>query len=72
MAQKKGIKMRLSYDFLELTNELLEYYPVLEELGKKFKAEVEVARLARQNRSRFRVKDNLFSDSSDGGVRGYI
>ncbi|GAA8762596.1 hypothetical protein [Helicobacter pylori] len=64
--------MRLSYDFLELTNELLEYYPVLEELGKKFKAEVEVARLARQNRSRFRVKDNLFSDSSDGGVRGYI
>ncbi|OJZ95629.1 hypothetical protein AV921_0203015 [Helicobacter pylori] len=72
MDQKKGIKMRLSYDFLELTNELLEYYPVLEELGKKFKAEVEVARLARQNRSRFRVKDNLFSDSSDGGVRGYI
>ncbi|GAA7147131.1 hypothetical protein Kyoto69B_07090 [Helicobacter pylori] len=23
------------------------------------------------NRPRFRVKDNLFSDSSDGGVRGY-
>ncbi|GAA6863769.1 hypothetical protein VN0741_08310 [Helicobacter pylori] len=34
--------------------------------------EVEAARLARQNRPRFRVKDNLFSDSSDGGVRGYI
>ncbi|WRE62325.1 hypothetical protein KVD25_06470 [Helicobacter pylori] len=45
---------------------------MLEELGKKFKAEVEVARLARQNRSRFRVKDNLFSDSSDGGVRSHI
>ncbi|GAA9182466.1 hypothetical protein Taiwan47_10780 [Helicobacter pylori] len=34
--------------------------------------EVEAARLARQNRSRFKVKDNLFSDSSDEGVRGYI
>ncbi len=34
--------------------------------------EAEAASLARQNRSRFRVKDNLFSDSSDGGVRGYI
>ncbi len=27
--------MRLSYDFLELTDELLEYYPVLEEQGGK-------------------------------------
>ncbi len=34
------------------------------------KAEVESRRLARQNRSRFRVKDNLFS-GGDGGVRGY-
>ncbi|GAA9190929.1 hypothetical protein HpHA192_10450 [Helicobacter pylori] len=33
--------------------------------------EAEATSLARQNRSRFRVKDNLFSDSSDGGVRGY-
>ncbi|GAA8778704.1 hypothetical protein oki760_05160 [Helicobacter pylori] len=31
----------------------------------------EATSLARQNRPRFRVKDNLFSDSSDGGVRGY-
>ncbi|GAA9065351.1 hypothetical protein Taitung257_06910 [Helicobacter pylori] len=34
--------------------------------------EVEAARLARQNRPRFKVKDNLFSDSSDGGLRGHI
>ncbi|GAA9162317.1 hypothetical protein Taiwan2_10540 [Helicobacter pylori] len=34
--------------------------------------EVEAARLARQNRPRFKVKDNLFSDSSDGGVRSHI
>ncbi|OLR50071.1 hypothetical protein [Helicobacter pylori] len=34
--------------------------------------EAEATSLARQNRPRFRVKDNLFSDSSDGGVRGYI
>ncbi|RVZ38123.1 hypothetical protein [Helicobacter pylori] len=33
--------------------------------------EAEATSLARQNRPRFRVKDNLFSDSSDGGVRGY-
>lgn len=32
--------------------------------------EAEAASLARQNRPRFRVKDNLFS-SGDGGVRGY-
>ncbi len=63
--------MRLSYDFLEPTNELPKYFPTPKELGRKFKAEVEVAKLARQNRPRFRVKDNLFSDSSDGGVRGY-
>ncbi len=31
--------------------------------------EAEATSLARQNRPRFRVKDNLFSDSSDGGVR---
>ncbi|GAA6948592.1 hypothetical protein ID0007_13520 [Helicobacter pylori] len=72
MRVKNDIKIRLSYDFLEPTDEMLECVPVLEELGKKFKAEVEVARLARQNRSRFRVKDNLFSDSSDGGVRSHI
>ncbi|UOR79249.1 hypothetical protein MPG76_00660 [Helicobacter pylori] len=64
--------MRLSYDFLEPTDEMLKYFPTPKELGRKFKAEVEVAKLARQNRPRFRVKDNLFSDSSDGGVRGYI
>ncbi len=29
--------MRLSYDFLELTDELLEYYPVLEEQGGRKK-----------------------------------
>ncbi|GAA7250093.1 hypothetical protein ID0469_10350 [Helicobacter pylori] len=34
--------------------------------------EAEAARLARQNMPRFKVKDNLFSDSSDGEVRGYI
>ncbi|GAA7670833.1 hypothetical protein JP0146_08050 [Helicobacter pylori] len=33
--------------------------------------EAEATSLARQNMPRFRVKDNLFSDSSDGGVRGY-
>ncbi|GAA7748995.1 hypothetical protein [Helicobacter pylori] len=33
--------------------------------------EAEAASLARQNRPRFKVKDNLFS-SGDGGVRGYI
>ncbi|GAA9838035.1 hypothetical protein VN0558_06670 [Helicobacter pylori] len=33
--------------------------------------EAEATSLARQNRPRFKVKDNLFSDSSDGGVRGY-
>ncbi|GAA7091957.1 hypothetical protein ID0205_10520 [Helicobacter pylori] len=60
----------MSCDFLEPTDEMLECVPVLEELGKKFKAEVEVARLARQNMPRFRVKDNLFSGSY-GGVRGY-
>ncbi len=32
--------------------------------------EAEATSLARQNRPRFRVKDNLFS-SGDGGVRGY-
>lgn len=64
--------MRVSYDFLEPTGKILECVLVPKELGRKFKAEVEVARLARQNRPRFRVKDNLFSDSSDGGVRGYI
>ncbi|GHP89246.1 hypothetical protein VN0264_04060 [Helicobacter pylori] len=72
MRSKKDIKMRLSYDFLEPTDEMPKYYPVPEEIGKKFKAEVEARRLARQNMPRFRVKDNLFSDSSDGGVRGYI
>ncbi|WP_231214023.1 hypothetical protein [Helicobacter pylori] len=53
--------MRLSYDFLEPTDEMLKYFPTPKELGRKFKAEVEVARLARQNRPRFRVKDNFFS-----------
>lgn len=72
MRLKKDIKIRLSYDFLEPTDELPKYFPVPEELGKKFKAEVEARRLARQNMPKFRVKDNLFSDSSDGGVRGYI
>ncbi|GAA7356938.1 hypothetical protein MLS218_07750 [Helicobacter pylori] len=62
----------MSCDFLEPTDEMLECVPVLEELGRKFKAEVEAAKLARQNRSRFRVKDSLFSDSSDGGLRGHI
>ncbi|GAA7911134.1 hypothetical protein HpBT056_11910 [Helicobacter pylori] len=71
MRSKKDIKIRLSYDFLEPTDELPKYFPVPEELGKKFKAEVEARRLARQNMPKFRVKDNLFSDSSDGGVRGY-
>ncbi|GAA6834266.1 hypothetical protein HpBTM70_10570 [Helicobacter pylori] len=71
MRSKKDIKMRLSYDFLKPTDEMPKYYPVPEEIGKKFKAEVEAGSLARQNRPRFRVKDNLFSDSSDGGVRGY-
>lgn len=33
--------------------------------------EAEAASLARQNRPRFKVKDNLFS-GGDGGVRGYI
>ncbi|UOS17689.1 hypothetical protein MPF99_02625 [Helicobacter pylori] len=33
--------------------------------------EAEATSLARQNRPRFKVKDNFFSDSSDGGVRGY-
>ncbi|GAA6870313.1 hypothetical protein HpHNI57_00110 [Helicobacter pylori] len=32
--------------------------------------EAEATSLARQNRPRFKVKDNLFS-SGDGGVRGY-
>ncbi len=64
--------MRLNYDFLEPTNELPKYFPVPEELGRKFKAEVEAAKLARQNMPRFRVKDSLFSDSSDGGLRGHI
>ncbi len=32
--------------------------------------EVEATSLARQNRPRFRVKDNFFS-GGDGGVRGY-
>ncbi|GAA6972601.1 hypothetical protein ID0081_08990 [Helicobacter pylori] len=72
MRVKNDIKIRLSYDFLEPTDEILECVLVPKELCRKFKAEVEVARLARQNRSRFRVKDNLFSDSSDGEVRGYI
>ncbi|GAA7682158.1 hypothetical protein COL0001_04340 [Helicobacter pylori] len=64
--------MRSSYDFLAPTDEVPECVLVPKELGRKFKAEVEVARLARQNRPRFRIKDNLFSDSSDGGLRGYI
>ncbi len=34
--------------------------------------EAEATSLARQSRPRFKVKDNFFSDSSDGGVRGYI
>ncbi len=63
--------MRLSYDFLEPTGKILECVLVPKELGRKFKAEVEVARLARQNRPRFRVKDNFFSGGY-GGVRGYI
>ncbi len=50
---------------------MLECVPVPKELGKKFKAEVEAARLARQNRPKFRVTDNLFS-GGDGGVSGYI
>ncbi|GAA7334703.1 hypothetical protein MLS206_09330 [Helicobacter pylori] len=62
----------MSCDFLEPTDEMLECVPVLEELGRKFKAEVEAAKLARQNMPRFRVKDSLFSDSSDGGLRGHI
>ncbi|GAA9197909.1 hypothetical protein Taiwan878_13610 [Helicobacter pylori] len=33
--------------------------------------EAEATSLARQNRSRFRVKDNFFSGGY-GGVRGYI
>ncbi len=33
--------------------------------------EAEATSLVRQNRPRFRVKDNLFS-GGDGGVRGYI
>ncbi|GAA6821823.1 hypothetical protein AOH269_08450 [Helicobacter pylori] len=32
--------------------------------------EAEATSLARQNRSRFKVKDNFFS-GGDGGVRGY-
>ncbi|QQW84451.1 hypothetical protein HG568_00160 [Helicobacter pylori] len=42
--------MRSSYDFLAPTDEVLECVPVPKELGRKFKAEVEVARSARQNR----------------------
>ncbi len=34
--------------------------------------EAEATSLDRQNRPRFKVKDNFFSDSSDGGVMGYI
>ncbi|MFT2615306.1 hypothetical protein [Helicobacter pylori] len=60
MAQKKGIKMRLK-----------KYSPV----PKKYKFlqivnEAEATSLARQNRPRFRVKDNLFSGGY-WGVRGY-
>ncbi len=71
MAQKKGIKMRLSYDFLEPINEIPECVPV----PKRYKFlqivnEAEATSLARQNMPRFKVKDNLFS-SGDGGVRGY-
>ncbi|MFT2613873.1 hypothetical protein ACMWQM_02995 [Helicobacter pylori] len=62
----------MSYDFLEPTDEMPKYFPAPKELGRKFKAEAEAAKLARQNRPRFRIKDNLFSDSSDGGLRGYI
>ncbi|WP_231172565.1 hypothetical protein [Helicobacter pylori] len=62
----------MSYDFLELTGKILECVLVPKGLGRKFKAEVEVARLARQNMPRFKVKDNLFSDSSDGGLRDHV
>ncbi|GAA9054783.1 hypothetical protein Taitung234_10540 [Helicobacter pylori] len=55
MKVKKYSSVPKRYKFLQIVNE----------------AEVEARRLARQNRSRFRVKDNLFS-GGDGGVRGYI
>ncbi|MGL2677548.1 hypothetical protein ACQJ69_04220 [Helicobacter pylori] len=73
--KKNDIKIRSSYDFLEPTDEMPECVPVPKELGKKFKAEVEAVRLARQNRPKFRVTDNLFSGggfSGGGGVSGYI
>ncbi len=60
MAQKKGIKMRLK-----------KYSPV----PKRYKFlqivnEAEATSLARQNRPRFKVKDNFFSGGY-WGVRGY-
>ncbi|GAA8948727.1 hypothetical protein HpSLK91_03780 [Helicobacter pylori] len=70
-SKKNDIKIRSSYDFLEPTDEMPECVPVPKDLGKKFKAEVEAARLARQNRPKFRVTDNLFS-GGHGGVSGYI
>lgn len=68
-SKKNDIKIRSSYDFLEPTDEMPECVPVPKELGKKFKAEVEAVRLARQNRPKFRVTDNLFSGGG-GGVSG--
>ncbi|WP_205701049.1 hypothetical protein [Helicobacter pylori] len=73
--KKNDIKIRSSYDFLEPTDEMPECVPVPKELGKKFKAEVEAARLARQNRPKFRVTDNLFSGggfSGGGGVMAIL
>ncbi|GAA6993346.1 hypothetical protein ID0094_07640 [Helicobacter pylori] len=72
MRLKNDIKIRLSCDFLEPTDEILECVLVPKELGRKFKAEVEATSFARRNGPIFKVKDNLFSDSSDGEVRGYI
>ncbi|GAA7343618.1 hypothetical protein MLS210_07390 [Helicobacter pylori] len=72
MRVKNDIKIRLSYDFLEPTDEILECVLVPKELCRKFKAEVEATSFARRNGPIFKVKDNLFSDSSDGGVRSHI
>ncbi|GAA8834157.1 hypothetical protein Va27_10270 [Helicobacter pylori] len=52
---KKYSPVPKRYKFLQIVNE----------------AEAEATSFARRNGPRFRVKDNLFSDSSDGGVRGY-